>query len=158
MPQGRSMLTAAIVSRTLRAVALVMFGIGACQNHDGSPDANSAAKPINVATVASGCTDLEDCNRRCTEQNPNACVSAGHSYEFGHGVAADPPRAFQLYEQACDWKYPTGCYNAAVLLESGKGVEKDAARARQLYAQVCAAGSKTACDHAGKLGEGSSSL
>ncbi|HWZ88208.1 MAG TPA: tetratricopeptide repeat protein [Polyangiaceae bacterium] len=146
-----------VVRRALRAVALVVFGIGACQNHDASPDANSAATPINVASVVSGCKDLDDCNRKCTEQNPNACVSAGHSYEFGHGVAVDTPRAFQLYEQACAWKYPTGCYNAAVLLEAGKGVVKDPARARQLYAQVCASGSKTACDHAGKLNEGNTS-
>ena len=120
MPQARWMLTEAIVRRTLRAVMLVVLGIGACQNHDASPDANSAATPLNVASIVAGCQDLADCNRKCTEQNPNACVSAGHSYEFGRGVAVDSPRAFQLYEQACDWKFATGCYNAAVLLESGK--------------------------------------
>jgi hypothetical protein len=158
MPQARLMLTKVIAARILRAVAvLATFGVGACQSHDASHDANGAATPLNVASVVAGCTDLDDCNRQCTEQDPNACVSAGHSYEFGHGVPADPARAFQLYEQACDWKFATGCYNAAVLLEAGKGVVKDAARARQLYAQVCALGAKTACEHAGKLGDESTS-
>jgi TPR repeat protein len=149
------MLTEAITHRMFRtATLLVALGASACRSHDAAPDGNGKAEPINVAATVRGCTDLDDCNRQCTEQNPTACVSAGHSYEFGHGVAVDAPRAFQLYEQACDWKYATGCYNAAVLLEAGKGVVKDAARARQLYAQVCALGSKTACERAGKLGDG----
>jgi TPR repeat protein len=141
----------------LSAALLLVLGAGACHGHDAPPDASAKATPINVASVVAGCTGLDDCNRQCTEKNPNACVSAGHSYEFGHGVPADAAQAFQLYEQACNWKCATGCYNAAVLLEAGKGVVKDAARARQLYAQVCVLGSKTACEHAGKLGDESTS-
>jgi TPR repeat protein len=142
-----------LTDRIFRAAAiLLMLGVGACHGRDAPPEGSGKAEPINVAATVRGCTDLDDCNRQCTEQNPNACVSAGHSYEFGHGVPADAAHAFQLYEQACDWKCATGCYNAAVLLEAGKGVVKDAARARQLYAQVCALGAKTACEHADKLG------
>jgi TPR repeat protein len=152
------MRTEALTYRIFRGAALlVVLGTGACRGHDAPPDASGKAEPINVAATVRGCADLDDCNRQCTEKTPNACVSAGHSYEFGHGVPADPARAFQLYEQACDWKCATGCYNAAVLLEAGKGVVKDAARARQLYAQVCVLGSKTACEHAGKLGSESTS-
>jgi len=65
MPQARLMLTEVMADRILRAVALlVIYGVGACQSHESSHDANDAATPINVASVVAGCTDLDDCNRQ----------------------------------------------------------------------------------------------
>ena len=139
--------------RRLRSLALLAaLELGACRARDASPQHDGAARPINVASTIAGCEALDDCTRLCSEKNPNSCVSAGRLYEFGHGVPADPSRAFQLYEQACDFKYAGGCYNAAVLLEAGKGVGADPARARKLYAQVCQMGSKTSCERAQRLG------
>lgn len=135
-------------------VLLAAMALGACRATEASPQGKGVDKPIDVASVIAGCTELEDCNRQCAEKSASSCVSAGRLYEFGHGVAADPARAFRLYEQACDSKYAGGCYNAAVLLESGKGVERELGRARQLYAKVCEMGSKTSCERARTLGEG----
>ncbi len=134
------------------ALLLGALSVGACRGHDPSDAARAATKPIDVASMIAGCKDLDECTRQCEVQQPNACVSAGRLYEFGHGVAADPSRAFQLYAQACDWKFAGGCYNAAVLLEAGKGVAKDLERARELYGKVCAMGSQTACERAKTLG------
>jgi TPR repeat protein len=138
---------ALIVTTVIAATAL-----SACRERDAAPPPSAAAKPLDVATAIASCTDLADCNRRCQEENPNACVSAGRLYEFGHGVPRDAAAAFPLYEKACDLKYAGGCYNAAVLLETGKGVEKDVERARALYAKVCGLGGATACERAEKLG------
>jgi TPR repeat protein len=141
--------------RRRRALALVVaLALAACHGRDASSRPGAAEKPINVASVIAGCNDLEDCKHQCGEKKPGSCVSAGHFYEFGHGMATDPTRAFGLYEQACDLKSAGGCYNAAVLLEAGKGVERDPARALQLYAKVCEMGSKTSCERARALGGG----
>jgi TPR repeat protein len=138
-----------IEHRPLRVLAvLVALGLGACDKANSSSQGSNSAKPLEVASIIAGCTTLDDCNRQCTEKTPSACVSAGRLYEFGHSVPSDPAHAFQLYEQACDWKYAGGCYNAAVLLEAGKGVEKDLIRARELYTKVCQMGSKTSCGRA----------
>ena len=147
-------MTNAIEHPTLRVLALLAaVGLGGCRRGNTSSQDSSTAKPLEVATIIAGCRTLDDCNRQCTEKTPSACVSAGRLYEFGHSVPSDPAHAFQLYEQACDWKYAGGCYNAAVLLEAGKGAEKDLKRARELYAQVCQMGSKTSCGRADTIAD-----
>ena len=135
------------------AIFCAALGLGACRNRSPAPSASGANKPVDVASVIAGCKDLTECNRKCGERDPHACVSAGRLYEFGHGVPADPARAFGLYVQACDQDFAGGCYNAAVLLEAGKGVPADRVRARDLYAKVCAMGSQTSCDRARALDE-----
>ena len=139
---------------TLRLFALLAaLGTGACRRAE--PSRHGDDKPINVASTIAGCESLDDCTRKCSDKNPNSCVSAGRLYEFGHGVPADPSRAFDFYERACAFKYAGGCYNAAVLLEAGKGVGADPGRARELYAQVCQMGSTTSCEQARRLGSDS---
>jgi TPR repeat protein len=133
------------------AVLLFVLGLGACDQRNLSSSNGMADKPIDVASTVAGCADLEDCNRQCAGQRANACVSAGRLYDFGRGVAADPARAFRLYEQACDLSYAGGCYNAAILLETAKGVGRDLDRARRLYRKVCDMGSKTSCERAAAL-------
>ena len=139
----------------LRLLALAALGLEACRTAKPSRHSDGADKPINVASTIAGCESLDDCASECSEKNPNSCVSAGRLYEFGHGVPADPARAFDLYERACAFKYAGGCYNAAVLLEAGKGVGADPGRARELYAQVCQMGSMTSCAQAQRLGSDS---
>jgi len=140
-----------IVPPILRLFAVL--ALGACRTANASSHGDAAAKPIQVAAAIAGCENLDDCSHQCSKETPNSCVSAGRLYEFGHGVPADPARAFQLYEQACAFKYAGGCYNAAVLLEAGKGVPTDRRQARELYAQVCQMGSKTSCERARTLSE-----
>ena len=140
--------------RTPRIIALLgALGLGACGAPSASSRNGSAARPVDVASTIAGCSTLDDCVRQCAEKRATGCVSAGRLYEFGHGVTADPSRAFPLYEEACELKYAGGCYNAAVLLEAGKGVERDQARAHGLFAKVCQMGSNTACAQAQALGE-----
>ncbi len=132
---------------------LAALRFGACHGSPTTPPGQVDPKPLDVAALAANCDGLEDCNDRCSMASPASCVSAGRLYEFAHGVPADPTRAFQLYERACEWKYGGGCYNEAVLLEAGKGVAKDLTRARELYAKVCTMGSQTSCAHARALGD-----
>ena len=66
---------------------LVALGLGACRNRDAPSRASGAEKPIDVASLVAGCDDLAGCDRLCTEKNPNACISSGRMYEFGHGVS-----------------------------------------------------------------------
>ena len=132
-------------------VAALLGVLCACRNRDAASRANGLEKPLQVASVISGCKALAECERQCDELNANACVAAGHDSEFGRGAPLDPVLAFQLYERACGLDYGSGCYNAAVLLETGKGVAKDLARARGLFTKVCEMGSKTACGRATML-------
>ena len=150
----RSPMTNAIARAKLGNVApLAALWLVACRAPDASSQSDGTGQPVEVASIIAGCRTLDDCNRQCTEKTPAACVSAGRLYEFGRSVPADPPHAFQLYEQACAWKYAGGCYSAAVLLEAGKGVEQDLNRARELYAQVCQLGANPSCAQASTLGD-----
>jgi TPR repeat protein len=135
----------------LSGALFIALALCACRKSASSSQPHGAEKPIDVASLIAGCTDLDDCNRQCSENRPNTCVSAGRMYEFGHDTVPDPSRAFHLYERACDLDYAGGCYNAAVLLEAAKGIEKDLKRAHQLYAKVCAMRSTTACARAEEI-------
>lgn len=133
----------------------VLFCLIGCRRSNPSvspPDGSE--KPLDVVSAVAGCNGLEECERRCSSGEPAACVSAGHLYEYGRGVAADPARAYRLYDRSCELGYAGGCYNAAVLLESGRGVAKNIDRARGLYSKVCQMGSNTACERAEALNDG----
>ena len=124
--------------------------LASCRRSSSSaPDAGSRAIDVNPTLAA--CKDVQECNEQCSSAQPASCVAAARLYEYGHGVAADPARAFRLYDRACELGYVGGCYNAAVLLEAGRGVSKDLRRARELYVKVCEMGSNTACDRAEAL-------
>jgi len=122
-----------------------------CRRCSSAPDASG--KPIEVASTITGCQTIEECNQQCSSGQAAACVAAGRLYEYGHGVVADPGRAYLLYDRACTLGYAGGCYNAAVLLEAGRGISKDVRRARELYSKVCQMGSNTACDRAEVLAQ-----
>ena len=143
-------MTQSFVRRAFLVAALsaALFWVWRREHPSVPQEARGSDKPINVASVVAGCTELADCDQACAKGQAQACVTAGRLYEFGHDVAADPARAYALYQKACELKYAGGCYNAAFLLAAGKGVAKDPSRARELYARVCEMGSKTACEKA----------
>lgn len=132
-------------------LCLLFLFIGCRRRSSSAPDASS--KPIDVASAITGCQNIAECDQQCGSGQAAACVAAGRLYEYGRGVAADPGRAYGLYDRACVLNYAGGCYNAAVLLEAGRGISKDVSRARELYAKVCQMGSNTACDRAEALAQ-----
>ena len=108
------------------------------RSSDSSSPPDASKGPVDVASTIAGCQSLEECDQKCSSGQP---------------AAADPARAYRLYDLSCALGYPGGCYNAAVLLESGRGVSKNVQRARQLYARVCQMGSNTACERGGELSD-----
>jgi len=148
------------VMRRLICACAYALAFGACQirgraeldERAGSHEHDShMLAPIDTVSLISGCSDLDDCNRKCAAHDARACVSAGRFYEFGHSMPSDSARAYNLYITACDLRFAGGCYNAAVLLEAGKGIARDLSRARFLYENVCSRGSPTACERANNL-------
>src|SRR5258707_15880817 len=142
---------AAALKVSLWCVCVLLSLTGCRRSRSSQSPPDGSEKPLDVASAIAGCRTLEECDQECSSGRRAACVSAGRFYEYGHGIAADPARAYRLYDRACELGYAGGCYNAAVLLESGRGVAKDVDRARELYAKVCQMGSKTACERAGGL-------
>jgi len=136
---------------TTASLLLVTTWLCSCRQPTGTSGIAKPSEPSMI--VASGppsCQDVEECERQCPER-PEACVSAGRLYEFGHGVPSNPARAFGLYQQACGLNSLVGCYNVAVLLEAGHGTPQDLTRASELYGRVCAKGSPTACERSANL-------
>jgi serine/threonine protein kinase len=85
--------------------------------------------------------------QRCTEANPAACASAGNCY--GHeagGRKADPAKACDLWQRACDSGLADGCGWLATCYASGTGREHDPARALALYKRACEKGTRMAQD------------
>jgi len=132
-------------------LCLLFLFIGCRRCSSSTPD--GSGKPIDVASAITGCQTIAECDQQCASGQAAACVAAGRLYEYGHGIAADPGRAYRLYDRACALGYAGGCYNAAVLLEAGRGISKDVSRARELYSKVCQMGSNTACDRAEVLAQ-----
>jgi len=139
------------MGRLIACFCLLLCATACRKSKVEAPVPPEAQKPLDVASMIAGCTTLADCEKQCSEGKPAACVSAGRSYEYGHGVAADPARAYSLYSRSCEFGYSGGCYNTALLRELGRGVPKDLDKARELYAKVCQMGSNTACDRAESL-------
>src|SRR6266851_3995388 len=132
-------------------ISLLWVLTGCRRSSDSSSSSEASRRPVDVASTIAGCEALVECDQKCSSGQPAACVSAGRLYEYGRGVAADPARAYRLYDLSCALGHPGGCYNAAVLLESGRGVSKNVQRARQLYDRVCQMGSNTACERGEEL-------
>ena len=129
----------------------LLWALTGCRRSSDSSSSETSRRPVDVASTIAGCEALEECDQKCSSGQPAACVSAGRLYEYGRGVAADPARAYRLYDLSCALGHPSGCYNAAVLLEAGRGVSKNVQRARQLYDRVCQMGSNTACERGEQL-------
>ena len=139
------------MSRLIAGLYLLLCATACRKSKSDAPVPPEAQKPLDVASVIAGCTSVADCEKECSEGKPAACVSAGRTYEYGHGVAADPARAYSLYTRSCELGFSGGCYNAALLRELGRGVSRDLDKARELYAKVCQMGSNTACERAESL-------
>ena len=63
----------------------------------------------------------------------------------GEYVPKDPPKAAQLYKQACDGSVGAACFDLAVLNLSGPAASQDPVRAQALFKQACDAGEERAC-------------
>ena len=63
----------------------------------------------------------------------------------------DLPRAFSLYEKACDGGFAPACYSMGYMAETGQGVGVDFARAALVYERGCDGGDRKACSGLGFL-------
>jgi TPR repeat protein len=138
-----------VAVRAWALVAALSIEVGC---HRGSAArAPAPSIPISIGAAMVTCPSAADCERRCMQGTPAACIEAGRLYEFGHAGPPDAGRAFPLYERACTLGDLGGCYNAAILLELGRGVSKDTRRAAELYGRVCRMGSQSGCRRAEDL-------
>ena len=85
----------------------------------------------------------------CEEGAAALCVAEGERYVAGQGVAADPARAAQLFERACDLRDFSGCARLGDVLARGRG--RDVSRASAAYQRACDGGRLEACASLGRL-------
>src|SRR5687768_1805667 len=100
-----------------------------------------AGKPFVEAPAAS-CEALEACEKACEAGAMPACRQLGQWLEDGEGVAADRPRALELYQKACAGKDARACLFAGALLlnDFERAGGQDAAKAKaaaKLFAKSC---------------------
>lgn len=93
--------------------------------------ATTACKPAPPARAAA-------LTSACDRGDAHACGQLAALYMDGTGVAKDPARGLQLFEQACGKQDAPACATLATAYKDGLGVAKDLARAAG-YAE-------TACD------------
>lgn len=97
---------------------------------------------------------LEDMQQGCDDGVAIDCLTLGHMYRDGNGVAQDAARAIAMYRTACDISKSDdefgsyACHFAAAAYESGEGLPQDLTRALQLYEKSCKAGNDDSCSQA----------
>lgn len=127
----------------LALLALVVISTGCRSRSTAAGDAGSSASQADRLA------------EQCTSTSPGAalaCDQLGDAYAKGTlGLAADLPRAAQLYGKSCDRGFELGCYNLAALLAAGRGVPRDRARAAELFDRACASDFPVACYELGNL-------
>jgi TPR repeat protein len=130
----------------------VLFVLIGCHRSSAASRGPGSAELSVGVPLPTACSNVDECERKCSLGVGGACLEEARLYEFGHAGPRDPARAYPLYDRSCNLGNVVGCYNAAVLLEAGRGVSRDARRALELYSGVCSKGSKTACARAATLG------
>jgi TPR repeat protein len=74
------------------------------------------------------------------------CFDLALAFDQGRGVAAaDPKKARDLYQAACDAGNFAACNNLGNLLSRGRGGARSVAMARQLFDRACHGGDDTGC-------------
>jgi TPR repeat protein len=79
---------------------------------------------------------FRNAKRACDKDHPLGCSLLGLHYQDGLGVAWNPARAVEVYEQACRHGSGSGCYNLASMYSGGHGVIADFVRANELRKQA----------------------
>jgi TPR repeat protein len=140
----------AIVSRWLPCLALVAVFGGACGGNSGAE-----IRPHDDAAVGDGGIDPVELagrlDRKCVNNDLEACRSLGVMYAEGVGVQPDLRRATALFGQACNGGNMSACNHLALALAEGIGVERQPAKAVETYQKACDGGYKLACRNLGLL-------
>ena len=95
--------------------------------------------------------------RACSCHDADGCGFLGFSYVQGDGVAADPARAAQLFEQACGRdpvpasRVAVFCSMLGMLYRDGSGVTRDPVAALALFRRACDADWPDACSRVGAM-------
>lgn len=94
--------------------------------------------------------------RACGCHDADGCGFLGFSYVQGIGVAADPARAAQLFEQACGpdpvpASRAVFCDMLGLMYRDGHGVTRDPVAALALFRRACDAGWAAGCSGMGSM-------
>ena len=74
-----------------------------------------------------------------------ACNNLANLYRRGEGVAADGPRAANLYAQACQAGFLLACADLGTMMVNGEGVARNVKEGITLIRRACAATSNLSC-------------
>jgi TPR repeat protein len=75
------------------------------------------------------------------------CFDLALALDQGRGTTADPKRARDLYQAACDAGNFSACNNLGNLVNRGRGGARSVAMARQLFDRACHGGDETGCEN-----------
>lgn len=106
-------------------------------------------QPPSAPNLLSTCKigDVPTCQEACDKDGTAACLTLAMSYEEGHGVTRDTPRAIDILERSCSGGYQTACgFLGSILAQGALGVPKDTGRAERLAQTACRAGGPIACE------------
>jgi TPR repeat protein len=115
---------------------------------------SSAAAAASTVTATCDSSQPEACRAGCDAGRPGDCNQLGYMYDTGTGgMGADPAKAIELYQRACDGGFVVGCNNHAILLREGRGVATDDVRAAELFRKACDSNHAPACTDLGWMYE-----
>jgi TPR repeat protein len=128
------------------ASSQVDFLDGACQRgNDLACEKLWTAHKRGEGTAQSTEKATELMRRLCEEGRRNFCPGFALSLHQGEGIAADPPRARQLFIDTCAFD-PVACSEFGNLFSIGLGLKKDLAMARLLLDLACREREPKACE------------
>ncbi len=127
----------------MRRAAVLTCGlllVSACQA-EGAPEPTEPAAPIERSPEENEPVELAP-----SVELTGASAAALHRRALRE---ADPARAAEMFERACDSSFTPACIAFADVLEAGDGLSPDPERARVVLEQACLDGSTIACDRLG---------
>ncbi|WP_022704582.1 SEL1-like repeat protein [Pseudorhodobacter ferrugineus] len=94
---------ARVASRKAHALSCAFGRAGGCTNRGGGlRNRDVADDPMQSASVDLNACLFRSFDLACSEGDSWGCAMSGQTYQLGEGVAADPARAKQLFQKACD--------------------------------------------------------
>lgn len=115
-----------------------------------------AAAPAGsfVAPIKTSCSGLDDCKKRCAENDPQGCLGVGASLRgtLKPGKAtSEGAEAEKAFTVACDGKAFDACTALGEMKFQGLGVAKNDAAARAMLERGCDGGDPVGCNDVGLM-------
>jgi TPR repeat protein len=123
-----------VLAAAVVAAIVVLTGSGSSDDEDAAePEAQPVAAPGPPPDAAP----------------PPVNLAMARRYRVGDGVMKDPPKAWAMYEAACEQKNGDACSFAGWMAYFGEGIPVDQAGAAKRFEQGCALLSQAACSNLG---------